>query len=86
MDLMRAENGLDAAMERRFRELMKALRLDDLDIRLEGTPQKTQRGDLLELRARGRYPIRSLRPFGKEISVSIGLRLNGLAHTYVRRI
>jgi lysyl-tRNA synthetase class II len=84
MDMMRAENGLDRAMEQRFSELAKALRLDDMDIRIEGTPQKTQRGDLLELKAGGRYKIRSLRPFGKELSVHIGFRLHGLAHTYIR--
>ena len=86
MEMMKAENGLNGAMEQRFRELVRTLHLDDMDIRLVGTPQKTQRGDLLELRASGRYKIRSLRPFGKELSISIGLRLNGLAHAYIRRL
>ena len=86
MAMMKAENGLDNAMVLRFRELMTALRLDHLDIRLEGTQKMVQRGDLLELKAEGRYPIRSLRPFGREFSITIGLRLHGLAHTYVRRL
>ena len=85
MAMMKAENGLDSAMALRFRELTVTLRLEHLNIRLEGTPKTVQRGDILELRAEGRYPIRSLRPFGKEFSVAIGLRLHGLAHTYIRR-
>ncbi|MCL1804621.1 MAG: DUF4320 family protein [Clostridiales bacterium] len=84
MEMMKADNGLDMIMEQRFRELVRTQRLEELDIRLEGTPQKRQRGDLLELKAGGRYPIRSLRPFGKEISIPIGLRLSGLAHAYIR--
>jgi hypothetical protein len=86
MDMMKSENGLDSAMELRFRELVKTLRLDDMDLKLSGTPQKAQRGDILELRASGRYRIRSLRPLGRDLSISIGFRLHGLAHTYVRRI
>ena len=85
MDMMKGENGLDGAMEHRFRELLAALNLGDLGIRLEGTPKTVQRGDLLELRARGRYPIKGLRPLGRELSVSISVTLRGLAHTYVRR-
>ena len=85
METMKAENGLDGAARQRFRELTAALRLEELDIRLEGTPKTVQRGDLLELSARGRYPIRSLRPFGKELSAPIGLRLYGLAHQYIRK-
>lgn len=84
MEMMKGENGLDGAMERRFRELVTELHLEELNVRLEGTPQKVQRGDILELKASGRYPIRSLRPFGKEVSVPVSLRLNGLAHTYIR--
>jgi len=86
MEMMKAENGLDNAMTQRFRELLTTLRLDDLGIRLEGTPKTVQRGELLELRAEGRFPIRSLRPFGREIGITIGLRLHGLAHTYIRRM
>ena len=85
MEMMKAENGLDGVMQRRFAELAEALRLEDMNIRLEGTPRTVQRGDLLELRAQGRYPIRSMRPLGREFSVSIGLRLYGLAHQYIRR-
>ena len=85
MDMMKSENGLDGAMEQRFRELVVALKLEDLQIRLEGTPKTVQRGDLLELRAYGRYPIHSLKPFGRDLSISVGLRMHGLAHAYVRR-
>ena len=84
MEMMKAENGLDGAMEQRFRELTVALNLQELNVRLTGTPKTVQRGDLLELRAEGRYPVRSLRPLGREFSVSIGLRLNALAHAYIR--
>ncbi|MCL1848430.1 MAG: DUF4320 family protein [Clostridiales bacterium] len=84
MEMMKSQNGLDGAMEQRFRELAAALHLDDLDLRLEGTPKTAQRGDLLELRVQGRYKIRSLRPFGQELSVGLRMRLYGLAHTYIR--
>jgi hypothetical protein len=85
MEMMKGENGLDSLMEARFRELLTALNLLDLDVRLEGTPKTVQRGELLELKAWGRYPVRSLRPFGQELSVPFSLRLHGLAHTYIRR-
>jgi hypothetical protein len=85
MDMMKAENGLDGAMKQRFRELTIALHLEDLDLRLDGTPPKVQRGDLLELRAQGQYRIRSMKPFGREFTVPVSIRLNGLAHTYIRR-
>ncbi|MDR1194186.1 MAG: hypothetical protein LBK98_08510 [Peptococcaceae bacterium] len=86
MDLMKAENGLDDVMEQRFRILLRSLSLDDMEISLEGTPKTAQRGDLLVLAARGRYPVRCLRPFGREITVPFGARLNGLAHSYIRGI
>ena len=85
MEMMKSENGFDAAMERRFRELTKALNLDDLDIRIVGTAKTVQRGDMLELSVRGNYRIRSLRPFGRELNATVSLRLHGLAHTYIRR-
>ncbi|MEL7622039.1 MAG: DUF4320 family protein [Clostridiales bacterium] len=85
MEMMKGENGLDGDMERKFREMLVSLNLMDFDIRLEGTPKTVQRGELMELKAWGRYPIRSLRPFGKELTVPFSLRLQGLAHTYIRR-
>jgi CheY-specific phosphatase CheX len=85
MDMMKAENGLDAAMRQRFRELTAALHLEELDLRLDGTPPTVQRGDLLELKAQGQYKIRSMRPLGREFSVPVSVRLHGLAHTYIRR-
>ncbi len=85
MEMMKGENGLDGHMERKFREMLVSLNLMDFDIRLEGTPKTVQRGELMELKAWGRYPVRSLRPFGKELSVPFSLRLQGLAHTYIRR-
>jgi hypothetical protein len=85
MEMMKGETGLDGSMEEKFQELLAALNLLDLDIHLEGTPKTVQRGDLLELKAWGRYPVRSLRPFGRELSVPFSLRLHGLAHTYIRR-
>jgi len=84
MELMKAQNGLDIEAERRFRSLAVALRLEDLDVRIEGTPKTVQRGDLLELTVTGRYRIQSLRPFGRELSVPVRLRLHGLAHAYIR--
>ena len=86
LDMMKSANGLDSAMRQRFQELVAVLHLEELDVRLEGTPPAVQRGDLLELRARGRYPIRSLRPLGKELSIGVSLRLYGLAHTYIRKL
>ena len=85
MEMMKAENGLDRTIEQRFYELVDALRLGELDIQLEGTPKTVQRGELLELSARGRYRIYSLRPFGQELSVPVSMQLHGLAHTYIRR-
>lgn len=85
MEMMKGENGLDGDMERKFREMMVSLNLMDFDIRLEGTPKTVQRGELMELKVWGRYPVRSLRPFGKELSVPFSLRLQALAHTYIRR-
>jgi hypothetical protein len=82
--MMKSENGLDSAMRRRFSELTAALRLDGLNIQMDGTPKTVQRGDMLELRVQGRYKINSLKPFGKELSVPLSMRLHGLAHTYVR--
>ena len=84
MDMMKAENGIDGDMERRFRELMAVLRLEDLDIQLEGTPKTVQRGDMLELEASGNYRIQSLRPFGKELNLPMRMHLHGLAHAYIR--
>ncbi len=85
MEMMKGENGLDGNMERQFQELLVSLNLLEFDIRLEGTPKTVQRGEMMELKAWGRYPIRSLRPFGKELSVPFSLRLHGLAHTYIRK-
>ena len=82
--MMKAENGLDETIQHKFMEMAEALRLEDLNVRLEGTPGTVQRGDLLELRAQGRYPIRSMRPLGRELSLSIDLRMYGLAHRYIR--
>ena len=84
MEMMKSQNGLDHAIEYRFREMAKVLRLDDMDVRLEGTPKTVQRGDMLALQVHGRYQIKSLRPFGQELSIAIRLRLYGLAHTYIR--
>jgi hypothetical protein len=84
MEIMKAENGIDGEIRQRFRELTQALNLEDMNIVLEGTPKTVQRGDLLELKAQGRYQIRSLRPFGSELTVPLRVRLHGLAHTYIR--
>jgi len=84
MEMMKAENGLDGKMEQRFNELLVALNLEDMGITLKGTPKTVQRGDMLELTAEGRYPVRSLRPLGRELSIPIRVRLHGLAHTYIR--
>ena len=85
MAMMKAENGLDSAMRQRFRELTAALHLESLELRLDGTPPKVQRGDLLELWAQGKYTVRCLKPFGQSLSVPVSVRLHGLAHTYIRR-
>ena len=85
MELMKAENGLDREIEQHFYTLAEALQLENLGVRLEGTPKTVQRGDLLELRAEGHYKVYSLRPFGQELRVPVNMRLHGLAHTYVRR-
>jgi hypothetical protein len=84
MEQMKAENGLNGETRRRFQELINSLNLNEMGVSLEGTPQTVQRGDLLELTARGSYPVRSLRPFGREFSVGLQVRLQGLAHTYIR--
>ena len=84
MDIMKAENGLDSDGIRRFHTLEAALGLEGLDVVISGTPKTVQRGDLLELRLSCRYRIQSLRPFGRELSVPISIRLSGLAHTYIR--
>ena len=84
MELMKAQNGFDGEMQYRFRELQTALGLDDLVVQIDGTGKSKQRGELLELRINGVYPIHSLRPFGREFTVPIHLRLHGLAHMYIR--
>ena len=85
MEIMKSENGLDSAGERRFRELTVSLKLDDLGLSVSGTPKTAQRGDLLELRVTGRYKVRCLKPFGKELVAPINMKLNGLAHAYIRK-
>ncbi|MCL2121072.1 MAG: DUF4320 family protein [Clostridiales bacterium] len=84
MEMMKSENGLDGAMKQKFNALSAVLNLGELDIHLSGTPKTVQRGDLLELEVQGRYRIRSLRPFGKELSVPVRVNLRALAHTYIR--
>ena len=84
MEWMKSENGLDTNMERRFRELKDALGLRDMATQIRGTPKTMQRGELLELRVDASYRVHCLRPFGRELSVPIRLRLHGLAHTYIR--
>jgi len=86
MEIMKSENGLDAAGQRRFKELTTSLGLNDLDPRASGTAKTAQRGDLLELKVTARYAARSLRPFGKDIIVPINISLHGLAHAYIRKI
>ncbi|MCL2166327.1 MAG: DUF4320 family protein [Clostridiales bacterium] len=84
MEMMKSENGLDGAMKQKFNTLSAALNLGELSIQLSGTPKTVQRGDLLELEVQGRYRIRSLRPFGQELSVPVRINLRALAHTYIR--
>ena len=85
MEMMKAENGLDAGMEARFKELVGALHMEDMTIALAGTPKTIQRGELLELRAQGQYEVRCLRPLGQSIKVPVRVRVHGLAHTYIRQ-
>ena len=85
MEMMKAENGLDAGMEARFRELVSALHMEDMTITLAGTPKTIQRGELLELRVQGQYEVRCLRPLGQSIRVPVRVRVHGLAHTYIRQ-
>lgn len=83
LNFMKTENGFNGMIESRFHSLLENYGLD-LEVQVQGTPVYVQRGDLLELRVNTQYEVSCLRPFGKRLVFPIEIRLQGLAHTYLR--
>lgn len=83
LNLMKTENGFNTLIESKFYTLLEHYGVD-LGVQVQGTPVYVQRGDLLELKVTSKYEVRCLRPFGRTLVFPIEIRLQGLAHTYLR--
>lgn len=84
LSLMKIENGLDAALEDKFRDYAAAQGLDPAKVTLTGTSKLVQRGDMVAIRAAMPYVLRSLRPLNRELSLTIDIEMYGLAQEFVR--
>jgi hypothetical protein len=84
LTLMKMENGLDAALQDKFRDYAAVQGLDPSQVRLTGTSKMVQRGDTVAIRATMPYVLRSLRPLNKDLRLTIDIEMYGLAQEFVR--
>jgi hypothetical protein len=84
LTLMKIENGFDYRTEQAFKEYLSLLGLDSSVAEVKGTPKLVQRGEVVWIRAKIPYIVRSLKPFNRELQLEIIVELSGLAQDFVR--
>lgn len=84
LQLMKVENGSDAATKTKFDSLLTKLGMNPRHVTYEATNKTVQRGDPLEVQASTVYPIFALRAVGVNTTVTLSAKATGFAHKYIR--
>jgi hypothetical protein len=81
---MKIENGFDSNLEQRFLEYVAIQGLEPASVGVTGTPKLVLRGEMVTIRARTPYILKSLRPLNKELNFIIDIEMSGLAQEFIR--
>jgi len=84
LTLMKIENGFDSNLEQRFLEYVAIQGLEPASVGVTGTPKLVLRGEMVTIRARTPYILKSLRPLNKELNFIIDIEMSGLAQEFIR--
>jgi len=86
LTIMKIENGYDSRTQQAFINALRVQKVNPAQVTVTGTPKSTsiQRGDPVTIQASTPYTIKSIKPFKKELHLTISVEMWGLAQDFIR--